>query len=659
MLTNPDSLINNTGNFADSNYDYDYPDGLDLKPGSELHQKLLSRLLRYSWESSRTINARKGIWQEMDDKLTGYIPVTDEEKVVKEKDPRKPISIVFPYSYAILETLVSYMVAAFFPDPMFRYEGASPEDITGAFLLEKVVNTHVNRTKVALNLHTMFRDAGAYGFGVVSPQWTVKTGKKFVKNELGSYDSRGEFTRSGFARNVEETVLFEGNSLVNIDPYCYLPDPNFPIHEVQRGEFVGWMDRSSYMDLYSDEQNDEDMFNVRYLRHVKNKSSNILFAENRISTRNHRTNVPLISDRSISDVCDLLHIYVKLIPSQWNLGDGDVPEKWLFSVASDAVIIKAKPIDLNHNLFPVAICAPDFDGYSPVAYSRLEILKGMQTTVDFLFNSHIANVRKAINDMLVVDPYLINVDDLRNPEAGKIIRLRRPAWGKGIQNAVQQLNIVDITRNNLQDVSFLIQYMQQVSGIDNPLMGSLRQGGPERLSASEYQGTSRGAVSRLERIAKIIGLQAMQDIGYLFAYHTQQLMNEETYVRTVGEWPEVMRNQFEITNEMVKVSPYDILVDYDIITRDGSIPGGNFSDVWTDLFRTIGQNEILLQQFDIVRIFKYIATNLGAKNVDQFERKQPPQVQATVAPDEAVAQQVQNGNLVELLRGAGNGAYVG
>jgi len=649
-VTSPDQTINNY-NLEQYDYDYAYPDGLDLKPGAELHQRILARLLRYGWESSKVISNRKTDWDEMNDKLIAYIPLSEKEKAVKFKDKRKPVSIVFPYSYAILETIISYMVAAFFPDPMFRYEGIGPEDVGGAMLLEKIISLHVDRTKVALNLHTMFRDANAYGIGIVTPQWITKHGKKMTTAPGGIFDQAGTFHEANRDRVVVDSILFEGNALHNIDPYNYLPDPNFPIHEVQRGEYVGWMDKSNYMDLLTEEQQDPDLFNIRYLRHVNNKSSALLGADSRSRGKYYQE----LKNRNISDPIDLFNIYVKLIPSAWNLGDADVPEKWLFTVAGDAVIIRARPLGLYHDLFPVAITAPDFDGYSPVAYSRLEILSGMQTTIDWLFNSHIANVRKAINDVLIVDPYLLNIEDLRDPEPGGIVRLRRPAWGRGVENVVKQLTIMDITRTNLQDVSFLINYMQQVAGTDNPVMGTLRQGGPERLSAREFQSTARGAVSRLERIAKIIGLQAMQDIGYFFAYHTQQLMSEDVYVRSIGEWPRIIQEQFSPSGNRVLATPKDITVDYDLIVRDGSIPGGNFSDAWIQLFQSIAGNEQLLQRFDIVRIFKYIATQLGAKNVDEFEIKQqpPPQIAPVVAPDETVQQQAQAGNIVPLMQGLG------
>ena len=80
-------------------------------------------VMRYGIESARVISRRHHSWEDIDEKLTVHIPTTEKEKEIKDKDRRKPVSIVFPYSYAILETLVSYLVAAFFPEPIFRYEG--------------------------------------------------------------------------------------------------------------------------------------------------------------------------------------------------------------------------------------------------------------------------------------------------------------------------------------------------------------------------------------------------------------------------------------------------------------------------------------------------------------------------------------------------------
>ena len=133
-------------------------------------------------------------------------------------------------------------------------------------------------------------------------------------------------------------------------------------------------------------------------------------------------------------------MYIDLIPKDWELSNNEYPEKWLFEVAADSIVIGAMKIEQNHGMYPVANASPDFDGYTPTPMSRLEVLYGLQHTMDWLFNSHIANVRKAINDMLVIDPWMVNINDVKDPKAGKLIRLRRPAWGKGkVSDYISQL----------------------------------------------------------------------------------------------------------------------------------------------------------------------------------------------------------------------------
>jgi hypothetical protein len=52
-----------------------------------------------------------------------------------------------------------------------------------------------------------------------------------------------------------------------------------------------------------------------------------------------------------------------------------------------------------------------------------------------------------------------------------------------------------------------------------------------------------------------------------------------------------------------------------------------------------------MQQFDVARIFMYIAQQLGAKNVEDFKRNLG-QIQGQVMPDAQVMQQVQAGNMI-------------
>ncbi len=601
---------------------YEYPEGLDLTPGSKLHKTLVDAILDRARESSALMSTRHPSWNQTDQFLTAYKPIDQDEKDVQDQDSRKPVSIVFPYSYAILETLMSYMVAAFFRDPIFRYEGYGSEDVIGAILLEKVVALHTNKFKVALNLHTMFRDSFSYGIAPVTPVWKVH--------------SRGNF---------------EGNALENIDPYLYLPDPNVSADKIQDGEYVGWISFNNLMDLKTEEVNNEDMFNVDYIEQLSHKRTAVQHYNP--SDRKLKTGETRSENVNVLNGVDEIPMYVKLIPSDWGLRDSDVPEKWFFRLAADEIIITARPAEFNHDKFPVTVCAPDFDGYSAAPMSRLEILGGLQGVLDFLFNSHIANVRKAINDMIIYDPFLVNSKDLKDPKPGKLIRMRRPAWGKGVKDAVQQLNINDITKQNIGDSTWIVQWMQKIGAVDDAAMGSLRQGGPDRLTGAEFQGTQAGAVSRLERIAKVIGLQAMQDIGEFFADHTIQMMDETAYIKTTGNWAKELMEEYGATNVIdrgrMAVSPDDLDINADVIVRDGSIPGGNYSEVWMRMWESLISEPRLAQTFDIVRIFKHIARNAGAKNVNDFVR-QGGQIAPGIMGNEQIQNQTNAGNIVPIGR---------
>lgn len=630
--------------YTKDNYDYQYPNGLDLKPGSEFHNEIRGKIWQRARESRNEMSKRFGSWNEIDRVLTTYIPASDKERLLKQKDSRKPISIVFPYTYSMLEALLTYMSMSFFQDPMFQYEGVEDDDTIGAMLLELVVRIHCIKTKVPLALHTVLRDSFAYGIGVGIPGWKKQYGRVPIKSSVRSESGLGNENQD-FITFVD-SLIFEGNDLTNIDPYMWLPDPTVSSTNIQDGEFIGWLERDNFMNLLNDEVNDPSLFNVKYLRSKGNKKSSLSTNQSdRMLKYGGSSDLQRGMNISTNPI-DIINLYVNLIPKEWKLGDSEYPEKWFFRLASDDVIISCQKANHNHGLYPIAVASPEFDGYSITPPSRMEILYGLQGTLDFLFNSHIANVRKAINDMLIVDPFLVNIKDLEDPEPGKLIRLRRPAWGHGVDKVVQQLTVQDITRANISDSTYITQWMDRISGADQSMQGALRQGGPERLTKGEFQGTRGSAVSRLQRLSMLVGMQFMQDIGSMFAVHTQQYMSKETYVKVVGRYKETLQKQFG-KKDNLRVSPYDLAVNYDVIVRDGSIPGGNFSDAWLQMFSTIASTPELAGQFDVFRLFSYIATQLGAKNVDDF-KKVASETQMTQMPDQQVLDQAQAGNLVPL-----------
>lgn len=627
--------------YTGKKYDYDYPEGRNFSPSSELHERIKNAVLRRAQDSYDVMKRRHASWNLVDQTLTAYMPTDEKEKLLKEKDPRKPVSIVVPYSYATLETLLTYLTTAFLDLPILRYEGVTSEDTIGAIMLEKVIELQTTRFKAGLALHTQFRDSLAYGFGATALLWDQMWG--FIREKQSD----------GTVKRVEK-MLFEGTRMENLDPYCYLPDPTIPVHQVQKGEFVGWIDRTNLVSLLDIESTfPSDFFNVRYL--LGQDGTSVLFGTEQ-SKRGDKTGITS-RGTTVYDATtpvDVVYMYVRIIPSdeEWKLGSSDYPEKWVFGVAADQYVIMAKKLDLDHNLFPVTICAPDFDGYSVAPVGRIELIYGMQHVLDFLFSSHIANVRKAINDMLLVDPFLVNMADLEEPGPGKLVKMRRAAWGRGVKDAVQQLAVVDVTKSHIsQDVPSVVDLIQRTSAAVDSLMGIMRPTG-ERRSATEARDARMSALSRLAKAAKIASMMTIQDLAYMYASHTQQLMTADVYVRTMGRYQTELEEEYGFKQGM-KVTPSDLLINYDVLMHDGTVEIGERADTWVQLFQILATQPAVGAGFDIVRVFKHIARMLGAKNLNEFVQR-GGSLKVQTLQDEVVRTEAARGNIVP-LKGPGLG----
>jgi hypothetical protein len=140
-------------------------------------------------------------------------------------------------------------------------------------------------------------------------------------------------------------------------------------------------------------------------------------------------------------------------------------------------------------------------------------------------------------------------------------------------------------------------------------------------------------------------MQAFTDLAYMMASHTQQLMSQEVYVDITGRWQDELQAVFGGETK-AKVSPFDLLIDFDVIGSGASIPSGSM-DLWTQMFKILAENQGLSQQFDMIRIFEYIAQLGGAKNVSDFR------VRSKVMPNEQVLKQAQAGNIMPLSEAGG------
>ncbi|GAH33133.1 unnamed protein product, partial [marine sediment metagenome] len=222
---------------------------------------------------------------------------------------------------------------------------------------------------------------------------------------------------------------------------------------------------------------------------------------------------------------------------------------------------------------------------------------------------------------------------------------------RGVKEAVAQLTVQDITQHHLVDSAFSNDLMQRATGAVDSVQGIMRSGG-ERRSATEAGLSTQAAVSRLEHQAYITSLMYMQDLGKFYAEHTQQLMTQKHKMRILGEWPEVLQNTYD---RAVAINPDDILIDYDLIVKDGSTAtaGAANADVWVQLFQTAAAHPVLGTQIDIMRMYKHIAEMMGVKNIQDFIIK-GGSISTEIQKDLDVEREVKQGNLIATQEAARN-----
>ncbi len=628
---------------------YKYPEGLNLHPDSDQHRKILELLMVAAKEAYDVIFDRFKVWRELDQKMNVYVELDSEEKNIQEKDDRRPVSIVVPIGYATRETLLTYWTAAYMQSPILRYEASrDPNDLLGVMMLENIIEQHNIRSKLGLDLHTGWSDAFTYGFGSGATDW-VTTFKYRTKYDTEIETIQGTEYRRRSLISREEIVDFDGNVFDIFDPYNCLPDPSVPIVKVNDMNYFGHVDRMTYNSLLLEEKYEQgEYFNVKYLDEMAVKTSRYWSADE-FNTGRYKKQGMRQKNRpggTASQPTDVMTMRIWLIPKEYGLGESEYPEVWKFKVAADRVIISAEQSPYDHNKLGVVTMSPDSDGHTTLPVSILEREFPLQHGIDWLWQSHVANVRKAVNNMFVVDPSRINMNDLVNTKYGMIARTRAANWGLPVKDAIFQLPVQDVTQGHITDIGFLIN-IDNLVFTNTQAKGGMEKRG-DRVSATEARDTRSSFLSKMEKQAKLGGMQFHYDIADQFASNTIQFLRDEQYVRITGDYAQVLLDEYGVDAKFIRVDPRALDVRYDVTPHDGTIPSGEYAQVWERLMNNAASHPELYESLDFVRVWKHIARLLGAKAPEKFMKGEKPNIQSRVTDQGSIDEQVRKGNAVPL-----------
>lgn len=566
---------------------------LEREIPTPFHKQMLEHTKALISMSRTEMESHYNKWDAADQVYRGERATDEEDKKACEKGA--PAKIVLPLTYAQIQTFIAFSMNLLQQREYFyELEGTGEEDHKAAKLAEALLDRDLTFNKWTQVLYQFFLDIGRFSFGVIKGSWVHK--KETIWEEVESpktmLQRTGELLGTMFnvpaappsmVQVKREQTAYLGNELRSISPYLFFPDPRVPLCRFQEGEFCGSEEEVPRNELKRGEQNG------LYAGTKWIKGANVGTLGKRRALRTRKDNT-LTEGRATSNNIKasviLTEVQVELIPNEFLLADGepmgssDTPEKWLVVYANDERIIRCQPLGYAHNHFTYSVGQMSPDQHSHVNECITEMISHLQAVIDWFINSHVANVRKHISNRLVVDPSGIFYEDVQNHRP--IIRLKPNVSQMGVDRFVKQLNVSDVTRNHIQDVQTLMQFVSMTTAVSDNLMGQYHTG---RRSAREASNTASASGTRLKTIVKLIYDTAFRDLGNDMISNLRDGLDEETFVSIQGDLADWSAyNAFKVPESgtlKIPVNRTKINGRYDFKLFEGTLPSDKFAQAET------------------------------------------------------------------------------
>lgn len=596
----------------------------DLPHGSKKHDDIRRALYERYQTSKRAMSESHARWRKAEEQHQLYIKPSDADALRKSKRKSEGevsfVKLVVPYSYAMVMTAHTYYSTVFLArNPVFQFAGRHGEAESSTQAVESLVAYQTDVGGHLVPMYVWLLDALKYGAGILGTYWDTETivssSYEEVEEVVAGIVIEGSKKR---IKKVRKSVGYDGSRYYNVRPWDFFPDPRVPLSQCHKGEFCGRVTEVGWNTLLRGKQAGR-YFNLEAakVRRGKGGSDKDVGFEAGEGIQLPQSDSGL--DKSVHEMgyFKLLEVCVDLVPKEWGLGDTDTPEKWVFTLVDPdqggGVVIGAQPLGEAHDRMPFFVLQPEIEGYNLTNRSMYDVLEPLQNAMDWLVNTHFFNVRRAVNDMLVVDPSRLTMRDLMEPGPGKMVRAKPAAYGTDMRLAVHQLQIQDVTQNHLKDTGLIADFMQRALGVTDNIMGLMSAGG--RRTATEVRQSNTLGINRLKTVAEYFSASGFAPLAQTTLQMTQQHFTQERMFKVVGDTMPKSGDKF------LKVRPEDIAGFYDYVPIDGNMPIDRFAQVslWTQLLGQLRQFPQIAQGYDLAGMFGWIAQLAGLRNVNQFK----------------------------------------
>ncbi len=614
------------------------PQNVEIQFGTEKHLKILTALIERKRLSQDKLDGFQKVWNEAEEFSEGYIKTSEADRIrTDQKKSRGKVdytTIEVPYSYGMMMSAHTYISSVFLGRrPVNQWTARHGEPQQSVMAVEALTDYQTQVGGHLIPYTIWIYDALQYGLGVVMTQWEedeiISTQIEKVPKVRMGVELEGE---TEIKRTTGSMKGYVGNRLYNVKPYDWLPDPRVSFANFQQGEFCGRLFDASWNDIVEGHAKG-NYFNLDAMKRNMARQDTEGEKQSAQVTHPDPTNDDLLTTTFDLGFMKGMEMTVRLVPKDWGLGSGDRPEKWLFVVGNERVIISARPQGHHHGKFPFSVLEQEIEGYKLSKRGMPEMMRPMNNIMSWLFNSHFYNVRASLNNQFIFDPSRVTMKDMLSTEPGLLARLRPEAYGTNPKDVIHQLSVGDVTGNHLNDLEAVGQLSQRAYGVVDNVMGMVNPGG--RKTATEVRTSSSFAVNRLKTIAEYMSAMGWEPLSMMNLQQTQQYYDQERKFKIVGD--------LTAKQDFVSVDPKSIAGFYDFVPVDGTMPIDRFAqaNLFKELLQALRQMPEVAQAYDIPGMFAWIAQLAGMRNVHQFK------INATQSAG-ALQQQAQAGNVIPM-----------
>lgn len=633
------------------------------EPRSELQTRLVAWGRRRVEAAERRWSERYDAYREAERLYRAFREPDSQDNQTKQDRLTEGVEkIVVPYSYAVIQSTLAFFMTVFTQrKPIIPVEGKGPADVRAAILMESLLEHQWDTMDPSgiMILMQWLLDSLRYGIGIVKNVWTVREWPDFVRQVVPMTDPV-----SGAPVGYQDTLLkrdvvaYEGNECLNVSPFDWLPDPHRPLSEFQKGEFVIHRMRRSWTELR--QRQAEGLY--LGIEHIpKHTLDSGVFGSGSGFMTDRASEMPRIMhmdegenvgvDESGQPYVTIHEMWAYVDPDDLGLNEHEpsprrltprsegTPELWVFTFANLARCLRAEPAMLPGRRFPFEIIELNYDVHAPANFGLVETFRGLQYHLSWLFNARMQAVRRTLNNEMVVDPSMIEELDLLDPEPGRLLRLKRAAYGsQAVDKAVYPLPVQDVTAGHMQDAKAVTDLIETVTGANRLIMGLPNTG---RRAATEVQGQLNLSSGRMKLLIEIATRQGLIPLAGQQARNTQTFLDQQTlslrepYARLFGQ-------------PLVKVTPEMLQGEfYFPIGEQGMPTDRQFeANVWKELLTLVLQSAgpAAFTQIPWANaVWGRFLRAMGVRDLQTFGVTLP---QLVLQPDEIVQQQAQQGNIV-------------